>query len=423
MRQQEEIVALKLKQTGDAAARDLEKAARQKQRSESQQAEFDRTLRQRTTEFAHQLNPREQDVVGNARLAQEQAKAEQAASAREEEFERQFGASARWTRGGTSSCSSANNVSQAQAEARVRKVQKQAEQDLARRESDWERESAARTRETETRLKRELQEKELEFQSQLKQRQQELADQVNARENELRWDRGPARAPGGTPGRRRRRRSRPGPRGAGEGGAVPRPGRASATSNGSRSSKPPARIRSPRTSSRPPPARGHRPRARAARPRNRPAPRDAAEGANSDQLPSARRNSFTQSNAQAEAAHQAARQEWEQEVEKKVFTAVSPFKLSLARAEQEREETKHFAMTAQNRVRELEKKLSDASAFLTAGRTATGILDGNHADGNNNHHDQTTTWPPPAGLKSRLFALARVVNRSGSTGSVEKQAR
>jgi hypothetical protein len=95
---------------------------------------------------------------------------------------------------------------------------------------------------------------------------------------------------------------------------------------------------------------------------------------------------IAQLNAQAEARHQAARQEWEQEAEKKIFTAVSPFKLSLARAEQERDETKHFALTAQNRVRELEKKLSDASAFLTGWKNGHGI-DGNHADGNNNHHD------------------------------------
>src|SRR5258705_918245 len=80
LQQQADSLSLKLSQAKEDAAREMEKAARQeKHRSERQQLEFGKTLRQREEDFEHQLTQREQDLSlrFDARLVEEQTRIEQ----------------------------------------------------------------------------------------------------------------------------------------------------------------------------------------------------------------------------------------------------------------------------------------------------------------------------------------------------------
>jgi hypothetical protein len=200
LQQQADSFALRLSQATEDAAREMDKAVRQERhRSERQQLEFGKTLRQREEDYEHRLKQREQELAlgFDARLIEEQNQMEQEARRREAELERQLEArslevEARWKQE-VQQREEASQIRlkqreqqlQAQAEARLSEMQTQAEQESRRRESDWERQLETKSREADTRLKQELQQKELAFQAKLKQREQELALRADARETEL----------------------------------------------------------------------------------------------------------------------------------------------------------------------------------------------------------------------------------------------
>src|SRR5437667_8008853 len=200
LQQQADSFSVKLSQAKEDAAREMEKTARQeKHRSEQQQLEFGKTLRQREEDFEHRLEQREQELsLGlDARLVEEQTRIEQDARRREAELERQLEArslevDARWKQEAQQREEAAQirlkqreQQLQAQAEVRSSEMQTQAEQESRRRELEWERQLETKSREADTRLKQELQQKELAFQSKLKQREQELTLRADARETEL----------------------------------------------------------------------------------------------------------------------------------------------------------------------------------------------------------------------------------------------
>src|SRR5262249_42908888 len=72
--------------------------------------------------------------------------------------------------------------------------------------------------------------------------------------------------------------------------------------------------------------------------------------------------------AQAEARQIAARAQWEAESEKKARAALEPFKTLLARTEHERDEARQSASDGVRKVQTLEKKLTEASTFLSTWR-------------------------------------------------------
>lgn len=189
LQQQTESLALKLTQAKDEAARELEKAARQeKHRSERQQLEFVKSLRQRDEELAHQLKQREEELTleFDARLVKEKTRVDEDARHREEELERQLEVQvrevdARWKQ----EVQQREEAVQTRLKQREQQLQAQAAQELRRVESEAERQLDAKSREADARLKQELQQKELEFQAKLKQREQDLATRAAARETEL----------------------------------------------------------------------------------------------------------------------------------------------------------------------------------------------------------------------------------------------
>ncbi len=189
LQQQTESLSLKLTQAKDEAARELEKAARQeKHRSERQQLEFVKSLRQRDDELAHQLKQREEELTleFDARLVKEKTRVDEDARHREEELERQLEVQvrevdARWKQ----EVQQREEVVQTRLKQREQQLQVQAAQELRRVESEMERQFDAKSREADARLKQELQQKDLEFQAKLKQREQDLATRAAARDTEL----------------------------------------------------------------------------------------------------------------------------------------------------------------------------------------------------------------------------------------------
>jgi hypothetical protein len=69
--------------------------------------------------------------------------------------------------------------------------------------------------------------------------------------------------------------------------------------------------------------------------------------------------------AQAEARNMLARTQWETEADTKMWAAVEPLKSQLARIEKERDEALHTANEHTRQAQLLEKKLTEASTFLT----------------------------------------------------------
>lgn len=200
LKHQADSLSRQLSQAKEDAAREMEKAARQeKHRLERQQSEFEKMLRQREEDFERQLQQREQELslAADARLAEAQTRAEQAARRREVDLERQLEAralevDARWKQevqqreeAAQTRLKQREQQLQAQTEVRLSELQSQAEQELRRREMELERQLEVQSREADTRLKQELQQKELAFQAKLKQREQDLAAAAAAREAEL----------------------------------------------------------------------------------------------------------------------------------------------------------------------------------------------------------------------------------------------
>ena len=200
-KRQAESFAVQLSQAREDVGREFEKVARQeKHRSERQQVEFEKALRQRDEDFEHRLKQREQELTlaFEGQLAEEKTKAEEAARRREVELERQLESrardvDARWNQEALQREEAAQirlkqreQQLQAQADARLNEFQAQNEQDLRQREAESERRFESQSREAEARLRHELQQKELAFLAKLKQREQELLNKAAARENELR---------------------------------------------------------------------------------------------------------------------------------------------------------------------------------------------------------------------------------------------
>jgi len=200
LKRQVDSHALQMSQVQEEGTRFFEKATREeKYRTERQQMEFDKALRQRDDEFAHRLKQREQELelAFEARLAEAKTKVEQGARLRQTEIERQIDerareVEARWKQDVAQREEAAQvrlkqreQQLQAQADNRLRDAQSQSEEQFRRREADLEHQLEAQAREAETRFKQELQQKELVFQAKLKQRDQELALKADGRETEL----------------------------------------------------------------------------------------------------------------------------------------------------------------------------------------------------------------------------------------------
>jgi len=361
LKHQADSHAFKLAQAKEDAAREMEKATRQeKHRSDRQQLEFDKTLRQREEDFEHQLKQREQELslAFDARMSEEKAKVEQDARRREAELERALETrlrevDARWNQeveqreeAAQTRLKQREQQLQAQAEVRLREVQSQAEEELRRRDLEFKRQLDTRSREAETRLAEALQKEELAFHAKLKQREQELIGRVAAREAELKtqW-------------------------------AVD------------------LRVREEEWE-RQTEARVHAAETRLAQ--------EAQQKEENSQLKARQREHQLQSQfetrqaelqlqweqglrrrdmeladakqreqglvaklaAQAEA-HEMAKRVWETELET-ALGAIDPIKALLARTEKEREEARQSASGAASQVQALEKKLTEASSFLNS---------------------------------------------------------
>jgi hypothetical protein len=335
LQQQGDFFSLKVSQAKEDAAREMEKATRQeKHRSDRQQLEFGKTLRQREEDFEHQLKQREQELsLGfDARLVEKETTIEQDARRREVELERQLEAraievDARWKQEVQQREEAAQirlkqreQQLQAQAEARLSEIQTQAEQELRRRESELERQIEAQSREADTRLKQELQQKNLAFQAKLKQREQELAIRADARETELQnqW----------------------------------------ASDLRVRQEEWELQAES-------------RVRATETRFVHEVQQKDEAAQAKARQR---EQDLVAQLTAQAEARQMAAQAQWDTESEKKTRTAIEPFKALLARSEKERDEARQTASESARQVQTLEKKLTEASSFLNGWRNGKNLV-------------------------------------------------
>jgi hypothetical protein len=394
LKQQADSFALKLSQAKEEAAREMEKVTRQeKHRSERQQLEFGKTLRQREEESAHQLKQREQELTleFEARLADEQARIEQDARRRETELEsqlegRSLEVDARWKQDIQQREEAAQvRLKQreqqllAQAEARLAETQTQAEQETRRRESEFERQLETQSREAEARWKQELQQKELAFQTKLKQREQDAAIRAEARETELQsqwasdlrtreqeWER-----------------------------QVEARVRAAETRFGleaqqkEEQSAAKARQRDQQWQAKLDAARAElQTAAEEARRRREEGEvtlheletnlrREMQEKEEATQAKARQREQdlVTQLTAQAEARQMAAQALWEREAEKKARAAIEPFRAQLARIEKERDEAKQSAFEGLRQVESLEKKLTEASTFLNGWRNGKNLVE------------------------------------------------
>ena len=384
LQQQAESFSLRLTQAKEEAARELEKVTRQeKHRLERQQLEFGKTLSQREEDFEHQLQQREQELTlqFDARLAEEQAKAQQDARRREAELERQLETralevDARWKQevqqredAAQTRLKQREQQLQAQAEVRVSDLQTQAEQEARRQKMELERQLEAQSREADERLKQELQQKELAFQAKLKQREQELAIKAATREIELQgqWA---ADLRVREEELERQTESRV---------------RATETRLSHEAQQKEELFQSQlRHRDQQWQVKLDAARAEAQAQNEQILRRREAEAAASLReletqlrkemqqveeaaLAKARQREqdlIAQVTAQAEARQMAALKQWESELEKKTRVAIEPLKAQLARTEKERDEATQSAAEAAGHVLDLETKLTEASSFL-----------------------------------------------------------
>jgi hypothetical protein len=200
LRHQSENLSLQLAQAREEGMREVDKAARQeKQRLERQLAELEKALRQREEEFVHQLKQHEQEtaIAFESKFAEQRSRTEQDLRRREAELEREFEVRAREAEGRwLQELQQRDDAAQiklrqreqqlvAQADARMNEVQLKTGQELGYRQSEFERQLNAQAREVENRLRQEMQQAELAFHTKLKQREQDLIARAAARENEL----------------------------------------------------------------------------------------------------------------------------------------------------------------------------------------------------------------------------------------------
>ncbi|HZR20363.1 MAG TPA: hypothetical protein VFE51_23975 [Verrucomicrobiae bacterium] len=393
LKQQADAFALKLAQAKEDAAREIEKATRQeKHRSDRQQLEFAKTLRQREDDFAHQLKQREQELTlaFDARLAEEQTRIEQNYRKRETEFERQFEAralevDARWKQelqqreeATQTRLKQREQQLQAQADARLAEVQTQTDQEARRRESEFERQLETQSREADARLKQELQQKELALQAKLKQREQELALRAEARESELNtqfaadlrkreeeWERqaeARVRAVETRLGQEAQQKEE-----------------LFLSKSRQRDQQWQAKLDAVRSElqAQTEEVRRRREEADAAireletNLRNEMQQKEEAAQAKARQR---EQDIVDQLTAQAEVRQMAAQALWEKEAEKKVRAALEPFKALLARTEKEKDEARESASEHARQAQQLEKKLTEASTFLSTWRNGNNFV-------------------------------------------------
>lgn len=200
LRHQSEDISGQISQAREEAVREVEKLARaDKQRVERQLTDLEKAMRQREEEFIHQLKQQEQEMAlaQDSKLADQKLKADQESRRREAEIERQFEASfresdARWLQelqrredAFQLKLRQREQQLQAQADSRVSEAQMKVGQELTYKQSEFERQLNSQAREVEARLRQEMQQTELAFNAKLKQREQELIARAAARENEL----------------------------------------------------------------------------------------------------------------------------------------------------------------------------------------------------------------------------------------------
>jgi hypothetical protein len=171
LKQQSDALSLKLAQLTEDATRQNEKAGRQeKLRLERQQAEFEKTLRQRDEDLEHRLHQREQELTlaFETRLAEEKNKGDQAARLREADLERQLEDRAR------------------EMEARqTDKAARQEKQRLERQQVEFEKTQRQRDEDFEHRLNQREQELSLAFDARLMEEKTKLEQAARLRESEL----------------------------------------------------------------------------------------------------------------------------------------------------------------------------------------------------------------------------------------------
>jgi hypothetical protein len=394
LQQQADSLSLKLSQATEDAAREMEKAARQeKHRSERQQLEFGKTLRQREEDFAHQLKQREQELslAFDARLAEEQTRIEQDARRRETELERQLEGralevDARWKQevqqreeAAQTRLKQREQQLQAQAETRLSEMQTQSDQELRRRESEFERLLEAQSREADTRLKQELPQKELAFQAKLKQREQELAIRADARETELQnqwasnlrvreeeWERQAEARVRATETRL--------------GVEAQQKEEQFVSKSRQRDQQWQVKLDALRAElqAQTEEVRRRRDEAEAGLRELEAALRQEMQQKDDATQAKARQREqdlVTQLTAQADVRQMAAQALWERESEKKARAAIEPFRAQLARAEKERDEARQSASEGARRVQNLETKLTEASTFLSTWRNGKNFVE------------------------------------------------
>ncbi len=335
----------------EEASRELEKAIRaEKQRTEKLQADFERTLRQREEEQERRLKQQQQELeLGfETRLLEEKNRAEQDTRRRQVDFERELDertreVEARWTREVQQRDDAAQiklkqreQQLQAQAEARVAEVQAQAEQELRRREQEFERQSDAQMRDADGRLREELQQKELAFHAKLKQREQDLTTRAADRETELqnKWA---ADLRGREVEWEKQTESRV----------------RAAEQRHSQETQQKEELFQVRLNQR---------------------EQQLQAQFDARQAESRRRQQelLAQITTQSEA-HRVAQKEWETELEL-VRNNVESLKANVARVEQERDDARRSASESVRHTRDLEKKLMEASSFLTGWKNGKEVI-------------------------------------------------
>jgi hypothetical protein len=343
LQQREEAAQIKLKQ------REQQLQAEAEARSSESQAQFEQELRRVGAEFERKLDAQSREA--EARLRQESQQKELASHAKLKQREQELAA---------------------KAAARETELLNQSASDLRAREEEWERQADSRVRAAEIRLGQEAQQKEEVFQLKLRQREQQLQSQFDARQVELRaqweqdlhgheqeWERNAEARTRATESRwmaemqqkeelfqsKLRQRDEQWQAKL-DAVRVELQSQAEQELRRREVESADAGLRALREVE--------------ARLRQEMQQKDEAAQAMSKQR---EQDLVAQLAAQA-AAHQAARAQWETEFEEKTRTTVEHFKNLLNRTEKERDEAKEFAAEGFRQVQNLEKKLTEASAFL-----------------------------------------------------------
>ena len=295
-------------------------------------ARFRQELQQKELAFHAKLKQREQELTAKATARENELQNQWAADARirEEESERQAGARVRATETRLDheaqqkeeifqiKIRQREQQLQSQFDARQAELHAQWDQDLHGHEQEWERNAAARARATESRWMAELQQNEELFQSKSRQRDEQWQAKLDAVRAELQAQ---------TEQELRRREAESADAG----------------------------IRALRELE--------------AKLRQEMQQKDEAAQARAKQR---EQDLAAQMTAQAEA-HEAMRAQWEMDSEEQT-RAIEQLKALVERAEKERDDAKEFAADGFTQVKNLEKKLREASAFLNSSKNGEHLI-------------------------------------------------